>query len=44
MKPVDVTSSIFIEFGIKNNEKDSKFEVNDHMKKHLQNALRSKSV
>ena len=44
MKPVDVTSNTYIEFGIKNDEKDSELEVDDHIKKLLQKVLRSKLV
>ena len=32
MKPVDIKSSTFIDFGVENNEKDPKFE---NLKKHL---------
>ena len=32
MKPVDVSSSTYIDFGIENNAKDSKFEVGDHVR------------
>ena len=31
MKPVNVKSSTYIDFGIKNNEKNPKFEVSDHV-------------
>ena len=30
MKPADVKSRTYIDFGVKNNEKDPKFEVGDH--------------
>ena len=30
MKPVDVKSIIYIDFGIENNDKDSKFKVGNH--------------
>ena len=30
MKPADVRSSIYIDFGIKSNKKDPKFEVGNH--------------
>ena len=30
MKPVDVNSSTYIDFGVKINDKDPKFEVADH--------------
>ena len=30
VKPVDVKSKTCINFGVKNNEKDSKFKVGDH--------------
>ena len=29
MKPVDVKSSTYVDFGIENNEKDPKFKVGD---------------
>ena len=29
MKPVDLRSSTFINFGVENNDKDPKFEVDD---------------
>ena len=32
MKPVDVKPSIYIEFGIKNDEKDTNFEVGDQVR------------
>ena len=32
MKPVDVKSSTYIDFGVENNEKDPKFQVGDHVK------------
>ena len=32
MKPVDVTSSRYVDFGKRNNKKDSKFEVGDHVR------------
>ena len=32
MKPVDVTSSTYIEFGVKNHEKVPKFNVYDHVR------------
>ena len=32
MKPGDVTSSTFIDFGIENDEKDPKFDVGDHLR------------
>ena len=32
MKPADVKSSTYFDFGMKNNEKDSKFKVGDHVK------------
>ena len=32
MKPVDVKSSIYIEFGVENNNKNPKFEVGDHVR------------
>ena len=32
MKPVDVKPSIYIEFGIKNNEKVTNFEVGDQVR------------
>ena len=31
MKPDDVKSSVGIDFGIKNNEKDATFEVGNHL-------------
>ena len=30
--PVDVRSNTYIDFGVKNNEKDTKFKVGDHVK------------
>ena len=33
MKPVDATSSIYIDFGMKNNEKDSKFKNGGQVRK-----------
>ena len=32
MKPVDVKSNTYIDFGIENNEIDLKFEVFDHLR------------
>ena len=32
MKPVDVKSSRFIDFGIKNNEKDPEFKISDQVR------------
>ena len=32
MKPIDVTSSTYIDFGIKTHDKDPKFEVADHVR------------
>ena len=32
MKPVDVKSSTYIDFGIENNEKDPKFQVGDQVR------------
>ena len=32
MKPVDITSSTIIDFGIENNDKDPKFNVRDHVR------------
>ena len=32
MKPDDIKSSTYIDFGIENNEKDSKFKVGDHVR------------
>ena len=32
MKPVDVNSSTYIDFGLENNEKHPKFEVGDHVR------------
>ena len=32
MKPVGVKSSTYIDLGVKNNDKDSNFEVADHVK------------
>ena len=32
MKPVDVKSSTYIDFGVKNNEKDPKFKVGYHIR------------
>ena len=32
MKPADVKSSMYIDFGVENNAKDSKFEVGDHVR------------
>ena len=31
MKPIDVKSSIYIEFGVENNNKNPKFKVGDHV-------------
>ena len=31
-KPIDVTSSIYIDFGVENNDKDPKFKVSDHVR------------
>ena len=33
MKPVDVTSSIYIDFDKNNNTEDSKFKIDDHIRK-----------
>ena len=33
MKPIDVNSSIYIDFGMKNNEKDPKFKNSDRVRK-----------
>ena len=32
MKPFDITSSTYIDFGIESNDKDPKFKVSDHVK------------
>ena len=32
MKPVDVNSGTYIDFSVKNNEKDLKFKVGDHVR------------
>ena len=32
MKPVDVKSNTYIDFGIKNNDKDPEFKVGDHVR------------
>ena len=32
MKPIDVEASTYIDFDIKNNQKDSKFKVGDHVR------------
>ena len=32
MKPIDVNSSTFIDFGVENNDGDPKFKVDDHVK------------
>ena len=32
MKPLDVKPSAFVDFGIENNEKDSKFKVGDFVR------------
>ena len=32
MKPVDVSFTIYIDSGVKNNEKDPKFKVGDHVR------------
>ena len=32
MKPVDVKSSTYIDFGVENNDKYLKFEVGDHVR------------
>ena len=32
MKPIDVKSSTYINFGIENKDKDAKFEVGDHVR------------
>ena len=32
MKPVDVKSNTYIDFGVENNDKDSKFKVVDHVR------------
>ena len=32
IKPVGVTSSTYIDFGIENNDRDSEFKVGDHIK------------
>ena len=32
MKPVDIKSSKYINFGIENNDKDPKFKVGDHLR------------
>ena len=32
MKPINVKSSTYIDFGVENNDKDPKFEVGDHMR------------
>ena len=31
MKPLDVKSNTYIDFGVENNDKDSKFKVEDHV-------------
>ena len=32
MKPIDVKSSAYIDFGVENNDKDHKFKVDDHVR------------
>ena len=32
MKPIDVKSSTYIDFGMENNNKDSKVKVGDHLR------------
>ena len=32
MKPIDVKSSVYIDFGVENNDKDHKFKVDDHVR------------
>ena len=32
MKPLDVNWSTYIDFGVKHNDKDPKFKVDDHVK------------
>ena len=32
MKPADVKSSLYIDFGVENKDKDCKFEVGDHVR------------
>ena len=32
MKPVDVESSIYINFNVENDEKDPKFKIGDHVR------------
>ena len=32
MKPIDVKSSTYIDFGVENNNKDSKVKVGDHLR------------
>ena len=32
MKPADIKSSIYFDFGIENNNKDPKFKVGDHVR------------
>ena len=32
MKPIDVKSSKYIDFGIENNDKDPKFEIDDYVR------------
>ena len=49
MKPIDVKSSTYIDFGIGNNDKDPKFKVGYHVritkyKKHFHKRLHYKLV
>ena len=32
MKPADVKSSMYIDFGVENNDEDRKFQVDDHVR------------
>ena len=38
-KPLDVSYNICINFGIENNDKDSKFKVGYHVRAFLENAM-----
>ena len=48
MKPADVNSSAYIDFSVKNNDKDPKFEVGEHVRisnhKYFYKRLYSKLV
>ena len=44
MKPIDVNSSTYIDFGVENIDKDTKFKVGDHVKILIKIFLQDASI